>query len=375
MNTLASGSGEWPDALVIGGGSAGLASAYHLQRRGLKFAVLEAARTTSGAWPEYYDSLRLFTPARHSGLPGLPFPGDPQRYPARDEVSAYLRAYAAYFAFPTVSGAEVVSVRPSANGFEVSARDGRVWRARRVISASGTFRRPHWPSLPGMAAYGGRLLHSAEYRRPEAFAGQRVVVLGAGNSAAQIAAELGHVATVTLAVRRPPRVIAQRPLGLDLTDWLTLSGIEKLPLGALGRLPDVQPVIAVPGIRTALAAGRPDIRPMFSRFTPGGVVWQEDKEAAAEEKVDSVIFATGYGWNGAYLPAAALHASGEPRQRSGQSTALPGLYFVGLPGQRTVASGTLRAAGPDAEAVVRHLASSLSIQAPSQSTRRNHVLS
>ena len=370
MDGPASGSGEWLDALVIGGGSAGLASAYHLQRRGLKFAVLEAARTTSGAWPEYYDSLRLFTPARHSGLPGLPFPGDPQRYPARDEVSAYLRAYAVYFAFPTVSGAEVVSVRPVANGFEVRARDGRVWRSRRVISASGTFRRPHWPHLPGMAAYGGRPLHSAEYRRPEAFAGQRVVVVGAGNSAAQIAAELGHVATVTLAVRRPPRVVAQRPLGLDLTDWLTLSGIEKLPLGAFGRLPDVQPVIAVPGIRAALAAGRPDIRPMFSRFTPGGVVWQENKE----EKVDSVIFATGYGWNGGYLPAAALHSSGEPRQRSGESTTLPGLYFVGLPGQRTVASGTLRAAGPDAEAVVQRLAAGLRQPSPEEH-RRVHALS
>lgn len=155
--------------------------------------------------------------------------------------------------------------------------------------------------------------------------------------------------------RRPPRLFPQRPLGQDLTDWLGWIGIERVPLGALGRVPDAQPVIAVPGLRPALSSGNSDLRPLFSAFTPAGVRWPDGQE----EAVDSVIYATGYRWNGEYLPSVALDARGEPRQRQGVSTALPGLYFVGLPGQRTVASGTVRAAGPDAGYVVNHLAAQL----------------
>lgn len=339
------------DAVVIGAGAAGLAAAYWLRRRGLRFAVLEAGDTASGAWPAYYDSLTLFTPARHSALPGLPFGGDPQHYPARGEMIAYLQTYAAHFGLPIRRGAEVAALAREGGLFRATARDGRSWTARTAVCASGTFRHPHWPGLPGAGDFRGRTLHAAQYRRPQPFAGQRVIVVGAGNSAAQIAAELGGVARVTLASRRPPRLFPQRPLGRDLTDWLGWSGAERLPLGVLGRVPDVQPVIAVPGLRAALRGGNPDLRPLFEALTPSGVRWP----GGQEEAVDSVIYATGYRWNGRYLPAAALDRRGEPRQRLGLSTALPGLAFVGLPGQRTVASGTIRSAGPDARYVVARL--------------------
>lgn len=340
------------DAVVIGAGSAGLAAAYWLQRRRLTFTVLEAGRSPSGAWPAYYSSLTLFTPARHSSLPGLPFPGSPDHYPSRDEMAAYLRAYAGHLALPVERHADVTSVQAQGNGFEVTARDGRKWSARATVAATGTFRRPRLPTLPGADGSGVQVQHASAYRHPEPFAGQRVVVVGAGNSGVQIAAELRRVARVTLAYRRPPRLFPHRPLGHDLTDWLTWSGVERLPIGAFGRVPDAQPVIAVPGLRDALNSGRPDLRPMFTALTRGGVRWAD----GTVESVDTVILATGYRWNGSYLPPAALGADGEPRQRLGISTEVPGLYFVGLPGQRTVASGTVRAAGPDARAVVRHLA-------------------
>ncbi len=339
------------DALVIGAGSAGLAAAYWLARRGLRFSVLEAGPSPSGAWPAYYSSLKLFTPARHSSLPGLPFPGPPGHYPSRDAMAAYLRAYATHFALPIEPDADVIWVQSQAGGFEVTARDGRTWSSRTVVAATGTFRRPRQPNLPGAGRSAVKVMHSCAYRHPEPFAGERIVVVGAGNSGAQIAAELGRVARVTLAARHPLRLFPQRPLGHDLTDWLTWSGVERLPLGAFGRVPDAQPVIAVPGLRAALGHGDPDVRPMFTALTPDGVRWRDD----TVEPVDTVILATGYGWNGPYLPTGAINADGEPGQRLGVSTALSGLYFVGLPGQRTVASGTVRAAGPDAKAVVRHL--------------------
>ncbi|GGO24987.1 flavin-containing monooxygenase [Deinococcus humi] len=343
------------DAVVIGAGSAGLAAAYSLQRRHLSFEVLEAGAAASGSWPEYYDSLTLFTPAHHSALPGLPFGGDPHHYPSRGEMIAYLQTYAAHFSFPVRRGAQVVAVRHVKKLFEITARDGRTWTARAVICASGTFGQPHWPHLSRAGEFQGQALHASQYRRPVPFAGQRVIVVGAGNSAAQIAAELGQVARVTLAVRRAPQLFPQRPLGRDLTDWLAWTGIEKLPLGVLGRVPDVHPVVAVPGLRAALSSDNPDLRPLFEGFTRTGVRWSNGQE----EAVDSVIYATGYRWNGEYLPLAALDRHGEPQQRLGISTALPGLAFVGLPGQRTAASSTIRSAGPDAEYVVARLSEHL----------------
>lgn len=349
--------GRTLDAVVIGGGSAGLATAYWLRRRGLAFTVLDAGRSPEGSWPAYYSSLTLFTPARHSALPGLAYPGDPDHYPSRDEMAAYLRSYAAHFALPVETETQIVRVERERGRFTVTARDGRRWASRSVVAASGTFGQPSCPRLPGEEYFGGTRLHSSAYRHPEPFIGQRVVVVGAGNSAAQIAAELGQRAggggrtRVTLAVRRPPRLFPQRPLGHDLTDWLAWSGVERLPLGVFGRVPDAQPVIAVPGLRAALRGGNPDVRPMFTAFTPGGVRWADGHE----EAVETVIFATGYGWNGEFLPRAALDDRGEPRQRLGASTTVPGLYFVGLPGQRTIASGTVRAAGPDARAVTDQL--------------------
>jgi len=341
---------EMLDAVVIGAGAAGLAAAYHLQRQGRLFVVLEASQAPSGSWPQYYDSLTLFTPAKYSSLPGLPFPGPPGHYPSRDEMSEYLRVYAAHHAFPVRTGTRVLRVRRSEDGFEVQTQCGTL-SARTVICASGTFGRPFSPALPGEAVYQGKRLHASGYRNAEAFLGQRVIVVGAGNSAAQIAAELSRTATVSLAVRSRPHLVAQRPLGVDLTDWLSLSGIERVPFGQLFRVPDVQPVIAVPSVRAAFRHHTFDVRPMFTAFTPAGVRWSDGRE----EDVDSVIFATGYHADMSYLPADALDAEGEPRQRAGLSRVYPGLAFVGLPGQRTIASGTVRAASSDAEAVVRRL--------------------
>lgn len=336
------------DTIVVGAGQAGLASGYQLARAGLDFTLLEAAQLPGGAWPRYYDSLTLFSPARHASLPGLPFPGDPDHYPRRDEVTAYLRAYAAHFNLPIITGFMVDRVSGTRGGFVVWARDGRHLRARTLIAATGSFGRPYWPRLPGQSDYTGHVLHAAEYRHPSPFAGQRVIVVGAGNSAVQIATELAEVATVTLATRQPVRWVPQRILGRDLLDWLMWTGLDWV-----ADLPGAStPVLDQGRYRRALRAGRPTCKPMFVGWTQSGVVWADGTETA----VDTVIMATGYRPDLGYLTSlGALDANGAPVHDRGISQRVPGLYYVGLERQTAFRSATLRGVGADAARVTRHL--------------------
>lgn len=336
------------DSIVIGAGQAGLAAGYYLQKAGLRFLILEASDQPGGSWPHFYDSLTLNSIARYSSLPGLPFPGEPDRYPRRDEAAAYLRHYAAHFGLPVVNGARVVRVERSGRFLRVITADKGSYRTRTVVAATGSFGRPHVPHLPGQAQYRGRLLHAAEYRRPDPFRQQRVVVVGGANAAVQIGVELAQVARTTLATRTPIRYMPQRLLGRDIHYWLNLSGLDRT------RWLDERstPVFDTGQYQAAVAAGQPDRRPMFERFTEDGLVWSDGHE----EKVDAVIFATGYRPHLGYLTElGALDETGRARQHRGVSTTVPGLYYVGLPGQRTAASATLRGVGPDAKIAVAQL--------------------
>jgi len=347
------------DTLVIGAGQAGLAAAYHLQRAGLRFTIVDGAQQPGGSWPHYYRSLRLFSPARFSSLPSLPFPGDGERYPSRDEVVAYLRSYAEHFAFPLALGSPVTTVTRDRDGFQVATASAHTYHARSLIAATGSFHRPYLPDVREQERFAGARVHSVTYQEPFAFAGQRVVVVGAGNSAVQIATELATVADVTLATRTPVQFVNQRPWGRDLHWWwwllrLDTSAFESLP-GTLFRrlIGNRGPVVLDTGLYcAALAANTPAQRPMFTHFTERGVVWAD----GTEEVVDAVIFATGYRPNLDYLaPLGALDADGRPRHHHGVSLTVPGLGFVGLSKQRTYASATVRGVGADAAVVVRAL--------------------
>ena len=344
------------DIVVIGGGQSGLATAHALRKQGFQPVVLEASQEAAGSWPRYYDSLTLFSPAGYSSLPGLPFGGPPERYPHRDEVVAYLLRYSDRLEVDVRTRTRVREVRAEGGAYTLSLEGGRQLTARAVIAASGTFGRPYRPDLPGLERYTGTLLHAAEYRTPEPFAGQRVVVVGAGNSAVQIAAELAGPAQVTLAARHPVRFASQRILGRDLHWWLTRTGIDTLPIGRRLRTPPTQLVIDDGRYRSAIAAGAPDRRAVFTGVSGTKVTWED----GATEEVDTIVMATGYRPDLGYLASlGALDASGRPRHREGLSLTHPGLAYVGLEWQRSLSSNSLRGVGRDADRVARRIAAHL----------------
>ncbi|WP_433370657.1 flavin-containing monooxygenase [Streptosporangium sp. CA-115845] len=346
------------NTIVIGGGQAGLAATRTLLDAGLTPVLLEATDQATGSWGRYYDSLTLFSPARYSSLPGLAFGGDGDRYPHRDEVVDYLTRYARDLGRGGAeirTGARVTAVaagaQGSGGGFAVHLADGSTLNAPAVIAASGSFDRPHLPVLPGRDGFTGQILHAAAYTNPLPYTGRRIVVVGAGNSAVQIACELAETNTVTLATRTPIRFVDQRPLGKDLHFWFTVTGFDRLP-ARLVTTPPTVPVLDEGTYRQALREGRLERRPMFTRLDEGDVVWVD----GSREPVDVVLLATGYQPNLDYLNGlGALDERGHPRHDRGLSTTHPGLGFLGLEWQRTPASNTLRGVGRDARYLARKL--------------------
>jgi putative flavoprotein involved in K+ transport len=207
--------------VVIGGGQSGLAVGYFLRRTGLDFEILDANQGPGGAWPLAWDSLHLFSPAQWSSLPGWPMPPVPGGgYPDRDHVAAYLAAYEERYRLPIRRPVRVEAVERAGDRLLVRTDAGR-WTASAVVSATGGASRPFVPDYPGAESFRGRKLHSSSYRSPREFAGQRVLVVGGGNSGAQILAELSLVAEVTWVTPQAPSFLPDEVDGRVLFERAT----------------------------------------------------------------------------------------------------------------------------------------------------------
>jgi cation diffusion facilitator CzcD-associated flavoprotein CzcO len=359
------------DAIIIGAGPAGLATASALQARGLKATILEKSDAVGAVWRRHYDRLHLHTDRARSGLPGLAIPKAYGRYPSRAQVVDYLEAYAAKFALKPVFNAQVGAIR----------RDGTAWRAEAgensqsaaiVVVATGLADYPHEPTWPGMETFGGLILHSSAYHNPTPFAGKRVLVVGYGNSGAEIALDLSEAGVdVALAVRGPVNVIPRELFGLPILAWgltgrlfpsrvadtinapllqFATGSIEKLGLkrSPKGPLQSIEEDRRVPlidaGTLDAIRDRRIKLLGDMASFTCEGV---EFKQSPAE-RFDAIILATGFRPDlRPLLPDAkgVLNAAGAPLV-SGRATAEPSLFFCGaIPS----ALGQLRQIGIEAQ--------------------------
>ncbi|MGW1764993.1 ArsO family NAD(P)H-dependent flavin-containing monooxygenase [Streptomyces sp. NPDC002073] len=346
------------DVVVIGGGQSGLAAGYHLRRLGIEHVILDAQATPGGAWQHTWDSLRLFSPAAYASLPGRLMPVQAgEVYPDAAHVVAYLADYEKRYELPIQHGVWVESVRRDGPFLRVETDSGS-WRARAVVSATGTWTRPFIPAVAGRRAYEGRQLHTVQYGRPEEFAGRQVIVVGGGNSGAQIAADLAGTAELTWVTRRPPRYLADDIDGRALFDHATARRRAldegRTDTGGVASLGDI---VAVPPVRAARDAGLLHTKPMFTRLTPTGVEWADGTRAEA----DAVIWCTGFRPALAHFAALRLRgARGHIATEGTRALDEPRLHLLGYGDWTGPASATLIGVGRPARDCAREIASRLS---------------
>jgi putative flavoprotein involved in K+ transport len=350
---------EYFETVIIGGGQAGLSVGYHLKKQGRPFVILDANERIGDAWRKRWDSLRLFTPARYDGLQGWRFPAPAVSFPTKDEMADYLESYAARFELPVRTGVEVDGLSREGDRFVVASGNRR-FEAKHVVVATGA------NQVPKVSAFADELLssivqlHSSQYRRPSQLQEGAVLVVGAGNSGAEIAFEVS---------RLHPTYLSGRPSG-------------QIPVRhgpAMARF--VFPVIRFVGhhvltLRTPIGRkaqprfishGAPLVRVKLKDLIAAGVeqvprtVGIEDGRPALEDgrvlDVSNVIWCTGFREEFPWIDLPIFGEDGRPLHERGVVVGEPGLYFVGMPFQYASTSDVLPGVGRDAEYVAQHIAS------------------
>ena len=350
QNRVSASPAETFQTIVVGGGQAGLAAGHYLARQGKSFVILDENPRTGDAWRRRWDSLRLFTPSQLDGLPGMPFPQPKNYFPTKDEVADYLEDYARQFNLPVRHGVKVDGLSRNGRGYQITAGPAR-FSARQVIVSTGPFQRPHIPAFARELAPEIFQLHSSAYINPRQIRVKSVLVVGAGNSGAEIALELAAAGKqVWLAGRDVGRTPATWPLSRlfdgRLTWWMMTNVLtvdtppgrkmkaavlhHGAPLGRARRKEVAEAgVILTPRLQ-GIEAGRP--RLVDGRSLP----------------VEGVIWATGFEPDYGWISLPIFDAEGYPRHARGVAEGAPGLYFLGLMFQTRLTSALLGGVGRDA---------------------------
>ena len=350
------------ETVVIGGGQAGLSVGYHLARRGRPFVILEAHRRVGDVWRERWDSLRLFTPAKFDALDGMPFPADPDAFPTKDEMGDYLEAYAARFELPVRTDTRVERVSRRGGRLRVQTVGGGEIEADHVVVAMATYQKPWVPAFAAGLDPAIRQIHSKDYRNPAQLRPGSALVVGAGNSGAEIAKELAADGRRTWIAGRDVGQIPFRvdgPVGRLLAVRLVLRGLFHRVLTVdtpMGR--KVRPKF--------LSQGGPLIRTKSKHLAAAGVERLPRVEGVrgglpelADGRVvqpDNVVWCTGFRPGFASWIDLPVHGEREPDHERGIVPSVPGLYFVGLHFQYSLSSTMIHGVGRDAERIAGEVA-------------------
>jgi putative flavoprotein involved in K+ transport len=350
---------EQVETLVIGGGQAGLSVGYHLARRGLPFLIVDGSDRIGDVWRRRWDSLRLFTPARFDGLPGMSFPAPPDTFPTKDAMADYLEAYAAHFTLPVRTGTRVDRLTREADRFVAEAGSTHI-EASNVVVAIGTYQRPKLPAFASDLAPDIVQLHSIDYRNPAQLQPGDVLLVGAGNSGSELAMELSRDHHVLMAGRDTGAI----PFRID--GWFGRTvGVRLVVRGLFRRVLTVRTPIGRRVRPKVLTIGGPLIRVKPRDLVAAGVervprvAGADDGRPVLEDgrvlDVANVVWCTGFhpGFDWIDLP---IHGEHEPQHEAGIVPSQPGLYFVGLHFLSAMSSEMIHGVGEDAERIVAYLA-------------------
>lgn len=348
------------ETIVIGGGQAGLSVGYHLKQQGQQFLILDASRTIGEAWRRRWDSLRLFTPARYAGLPGLPFPAPGDAFPTKEDVANYLEKYARHFDLPLETGVHVDRMERDGDMFVIRSGE-RQFQARNVVIAMANYQVPSVPEFAGELNPQIKQLHSHNYRNPSQLPKGDVLIVGVGNSGADIAMEVVRTHQTLLAGKESGHIpwpiesfvgrhFLVRIVRFVFHHLLTLD----TPIGRKARpklLSQAAPLVRVKP-RDLIEAGVQRV----SRVV--GV--RDGKPVLADGQVldvKSVIWCTGYKPGFSWINLPIFDEKQRPIHKAGIVEREPGLYFVGLHYLYSMSSGTLMGVGRDAERIVERIVS------------------
>ncbi|CAN5900565.1 NAD(P)/FAD-dependent oxidoreductase [soil metagenome] len=345
------------DSVVIGGGQAGLSMGYQLQRLGHRFVILEANERVGDSWRKRWDSLRLFTPGIYDSLSGMRFTGPMTSPPTKDEFADYLLAYSEHLGLPLMTGVRVSRISREGDRLVVEAAGSR-FEAANVIVAAGAFQNPRTPDFAAQLDPRIHQMHSVDYRNPSQLRPGSVLLVGAGNSGADISLEVVREHQTYLAGRHPGHVPfrIEGKLTRHLVHVVRFLGHHVLNLGTpVGRkvLPKLMgkgdPLVRVKP-RDILAAGVERVPKVSGVFA--GLPLLEDGRTL---DVDNVIWCTGFRPDFSWIDLPAFDLEGHPLHERGVVPGTPGLYFLGLEFQYGVTSDIICGVGRDAEYLARHI--------------------
>ena len=348
---------EHVQTVVIGGGQAGLSTGYYLARRGLPFVILDAGERVGDAWRKRWDSLRLFTPARYDGLAGMPFPAPPHSFPTKDQMADYLESYAAHFKLPVRNGVKVDRLSRQGRRYIVTAGERR-FEAEHVVVAMANYQVPKVPRFAMELDPAIVQLHSRDYRNPQQLREGGVLIVGAGNSGAEIAVEVARSHRTWMSGRDvghiPYRIggLAARLFLQRLAFRVVFHRLLTIntPMGRRARS-NIQGKGA-PLIRTwpaDLAAAGIDRVPRMAGVREGLPLLEDGRTL----DVANVIWCTGFQPGFSWIHQPILDENGRPQNEGGVVAGEPGLYFVGLPFIYAFSSMMIHGVGRDAARIVQ----------------------
>jgi len=338
------------DVIVIGGGQSGLALGYYLRRTRLSYVILDNRERPGGSWPRTWNSLRLFSPAQWSSLPGMIMTGGGDYYPTRDEAVDYLKHYELKYHLPVKRQVDVLNVHRQIDGFNIEASDGWYY-SRAVVSATGTYGNPYVPKINGMEFFNGQILHSSEYLSPDEFIDKRVAVVGEGNSGAQILAEITKVTQALWVTWKEPRFLPDHVDGRYLFDAATQL-YEAQKSGKHYTPPSLGDIVMVDSVKEARARHVLKSKRPFEHFAESSIKWDDGDE----ERVDVVIFCTGFRPSLRHLASLnVINDDGKAETTGTKSKKVAGLWFVGYGNWTGFASATLIGVGRSARSTVEEI--------------------